>query len=163
MSEGVHERAVRLLAAERVEGLAADDRTWLDEHLEHCPDCAAHGRALEEALGALRAVSVPVRPALVATTQLRVRLRARELREQRARMRALWVACALSWLLGAVTAPLLWRAFAWIGSSLALPNIVWEVSFALWWVTPAAVVAGVLAWWRSRVARENGYGASLPR
>ena len=162
MSEDVHQRAARLIAAECVEGLAAGERTWLEEHLEHCADCAAHGRAIEEALRALRAVSVPVRPALLAATHLRVRLRARELHEQRSRMRALCISCALSWILGVVTAPLLWRAFAWVGRSLALPDIVWMASFALWWIVPAAV-GGTLAWWRSRVARENGYAAGLPR
>ncbi len=163
MSEDLHQRAGRLMAADRVEGLAADERVWLDEHLEQCAGCAARARATEKALQALRAVSVPVRDALVATTQLRVRLRARELADQRARMRALWIACAGSWILGAVTAPLLWRAFAWVGRSLALPDILWEVSFAFWWFTPAAAVGGVLAWWRSQVEKENGFGASLPR
>ncbi len=163
MSEDVHQRAGRLIAADRVEGLTADERSWLDEHLERCAGCAARARATEEALRAFCAVSVPVHPALVSATQQRLRLRARELAEQRARMRALWIACAGSWILGAVSAPLLWRAFAWVGRSLALPDILWEVSFAFWWFTPAAVVGGVLTWWRSRVARENGFGAGLSR
>lgn len=163
MSEDLHQRAARLVAAEHIEGLSAGDRAWLDEHLEGCKDCAARSRATEDALRALRAVSVPVRPALVSATQLRVRLRARELHEQLARMRAVWVACACSWFLGAVTGPLLWRAFAWVGHTLALPDIVWKISFALWWITPAAAAGGVLAWWRSRAERENDYAGGLPR
>ncbi len=157
MSEDTHERASRLIGAKHIEGLTDTEWTWLDEHLATCPGCAARARAAEEALGALRVVSVPVRPEVVAATQLRVRLRARELHEQRARMRALWLACALSWLLGAVTAPFLWQATTWIAERFALSTTVSVALFTLGWSVPAAVGAAVVVWWRSQVATRNGF------
>ncbi len=157
MSEDLHQRAARLIAAERIEGLAADERAWLDDHLEGCRNCAALAKTTEDALRALRAVSVPVRPTLVSATQLRVRLRARELQEQRARTRALWFFCALSWILGAITAPFLWHATQWIAERFALSTAFSVVLFVLGWSVPAAVGAAVLVWWRSQAAAENGF------
>ncbi len=161
MNENVHQRAARLIATERIEGLSASERSWLDEHLEGCPDCAARARTTEEALRALRAISVPVRPALVTTTQFRVRMRARELREQESRMHGLWVSCALSWVLGVLSAPLLWWGFHWAGRHMALPDVAWQTAFALWWVMPAVATAAVLAGLRVRAQKENGIQESL--
>ncbi len=161
MSEDVHQRATHLISVERVEGLAPGERMWLEEHLEHCADCAAQAQATEEALRALRAISVPVRPALVTTTQFRVRMRARELQEQKARMRALWLACALSWVLGALTAPFLWQATEWVAERFALSMAVSVALFVLAWSVPAAVGAAVLVWWRSQYATKNGFSSRL--
>ena len=161
MSEDVHQRATHLISVERFEGLAPGERMWLAEHLEHCADCAAQAQATEEALRALRAVSTPVRPALLAATQLRVRLRAREMREQRSRMRALYIACALSWVLGAISAPFLWQATEWIAERFALSMAVSVALFVLGWSVPAAVGAAVLVSWRSQNAAKNGFSSRL--
>ena len=165
MNEDAHERAQKLIDAWHVEGLAASPqaRDWLAAHLEACPECAARAQATERALRSLRVAAAPVSPSLVASTQQRVRLRARELGEHQARMRALWVSCAFSWLLGVLTAPLVWRGFQWVGQRLALSEVVWVAAFALWWVTPAAVVGAVLA---GRLLRPFGGGrdvVTLPR
>jgi predicted anti-sigma-YlaC factor YlaD len=163
MKEDAHERAGRLIDTERVEGLASADREWLGKHLEECDRCRARLQATERAVRTLRSVTVHINPTLVSTAQLRVRLRARELREHESRMRALWVCCVLSWILGAVTAPLLWQGFAWVGHRLALPDAIWITSFVLWWLVPAALVGAVFGWYRGHRASENGYMASLPR
>ena len=120
------------------------------------------GSANEHALQALRSNSVSVDPALVSTTQARVRLRARELRENQVRMRALWISCALSWVLGVASAPLVWRAFHWIGLHAALPKMIWESAFALWWLLPAGCGGGsdCLA---TAARREPGKYTTLPR
>jgi len=159
MNEDVHERAQKLIDAWHVEGLAASDRAWLETHLEACPGCAARAQATEHALSALRVAVLPVNPSLVSSTQQRVRLRARELREHQARMRALWVSCALSWLLGVLTAPLLWWTLEWLTQRAALPKAVWLMAFPLLWTLPAAAVGAVLAWRRARAPSENGYPA----
>jgi anti-sigma factor RsiW len=165
MKEDDHERAQKLIAAGHIEGLAAirQQTDWLESHLEACPECAARAQATERALHSLRVAAVPINPSLVTSTQQRVRLRARELREHQARMRALWLSCALSWLLGVLTAPLVWRGFQWAGQHLALSKVVWVAAFALWWVTPAAVVGAVLA---GRLLRPSGGSrdvVTLPR
>ena len=158
MSEDVHKRAERLIATSNVEGISAPDREWLDEHLESCGRCAARFAALEQVVASLHSVSLPLDPAVVEATRRRVHARALELREHDARMRALWMSCALSWMLGAVSAPLLWRGLEWIGQRLALPQPVQVVAFVFWWIVPAVAVAAVLTWRRSRALTENGYG-----
>jgi anti-sigma factor RsiW len=110
-----HERAQKLLAAARVEGLTAAERAWLDSHLEACGDCSVYAESLERAIAALRTFQAPVDSALMEATRRRLHLRARELHEQEVRMRALWMACGLSWVLGVLTAPLLWWGLEWIG------------------------------------------------
>lgn len=163
MKESMHEQAERLITASRVEGVSPADREWLDRHLEGCTACAQRAAAVDDLVRSFRSLPVRVDPGVVRSTQLRVRLRARELREHQIRMRALWVSCALSWISGAVTAPLLWRGSEWIGQHMALPQAVWITAFILWWTVPAAVVAAVLVWRRSRVANENSYATTEPR
>jgi len=161
MSDDFHKSAERLLAALKVEGISPTERGWLDGHLESCARCAEHAAALGRAVASLRSVAIPLEPALVQTTQFRVRRRARELREQESRMHGLWFSCALSWALGVLSAPLLWWGFQWVGRHMALPDVAWQTAFALWWAMPAAATAAVLAGLRARAAKENGIQESL--
>jgi len=163
MSEDVHQQAERLIAVARVEGISSAEREWLEGHLESCARCDEHATALERAVGALRTVSIPLDPALVRATQFRVRLRAQELREEKSRMRGLWISCALSWVLGALSAPLLWWGFQWVGRHMVLPDLAWQTAFVLWWVMPAAAVAAVLAGLRERASSENRFLGSPRR
>ena len=158
MSTEIHERACRLIDASHVEGISASEREWLEAHLAECTACQARALANERALQALRSNTVSIDPAVVSTTQARVRWRARQLRESQARLHALWISCALSWLLGAATAPLLWEAIAWLGRRLDVSQGVWITVFAMCWLEPATVVGAFVAWKQSRasVAR-NGH------
>ncbi len=146
MNPEVHERACRLIDAWHVEGISAVEHEWLEAHLTECAACQARARANERALQALRSNTVRVDPALVSTTQARVRWRARELRENQARLRALWISCGLSWLLGTLTAPLLWQAIAWLGRRFEISQAIWVAAFAFCWIAPATVVGAVVAW-----------------
>jgi anti-sigma factor RsiW len=152
MREDIHERAVRLIDKLRVEGLSAEERDWLEAHLESCAQCQKQARETERALRALRSAVPRFDDTLVRTTQMRARIRAREIIENAARMRALWISCTLSWVLGVVSAPLLWRGFEWIGYRWAISRAVWMTGFALSWVAPAVVVAAVIAWRQARDA-----------
>ncbi|MGD0921490.1 MAG: zf-HC2 domain-containing protein [Terriglobia bacterium] len=145
-----HEQAKRLLDASAVEGISGADQTWLDAHLESCPGCAAYGESVRRAVSALRSLSVALDPAVVEATRWRVHFRARELRKHEARTQALWFSCALSWVLGAVTAPLLWQATAWLGHRLDLSASISITLFAFTWVVPATLVGAAVAWWRMR-------------
>jgi hypothetical protein len=49
-----------------------------------------------------------------------------------------------SWLLGVVSAPFVWRLFAWAGSQLNLPKLVLEFGFVLWWTVPALIAVAVV-------------------
>jgi hypothetical protein len=160
MREDVHQRAERLIVANRVEGLSASDQEWLNLHLEGCARCASHADSTEQALRSLRSASVRVGPGLIRATRLRVHARAVELRERRTQMTMLWVSCALSWVLGAFSAPFVWRAFAWLGEHYKIPAIAWQVGFALWWALPAGAVAVVLV---VRRAQAQGGDESMDR
>jgi anti-sigma factor RsiW len=157
-----HEQAKQLLDASAVEGISGADQTWLDAHLESCPGCAAYGESVRRALSALRSLSVALDPAVVEATRLRVRQRAHELREHQSRMRALWMACGLSWAMGVVSAPLLWWGLEWVGERIAVSWPVWFTVFAFSWIVPAVVVAAALAWRRAMRAAQNGQAAVEP-
>ena len=150
MSKDVHQRAECLIVASRVEGLSTSDQGWLDQHLESCARCAQRADSTAQALQSLRSVSVRVGPVLIHATRLRVHARALELGERRTQMTMLWVSCALSWVLGALSAPFVWRAFAWLGERSGIPAFAWQLGFALWWALPAAAVTVVVVMRRTQ-------------
>lgn len=149
MSEDMHNRARSLANASRAESITDSDRAWLDAHLEECAECAAYAASVDRAVTALRSFQVSIDPAVMEATRRRVQLRAQELREQQSRRRGLWVACAFSWLLGVLSAPLLWLAFEWAGQRLSLPEPLWILALATCWFVPAAAAAAVLSWRKS--------------
>ena len=143
MSEQLHARAERLIAQERVEGLPAADQQWLRQHLAECVSCAEHAGATEQAIRALRGVSVPRPKTLASRTQVRVRRRTQQVRGE-PRWRMVYTAGGISWVFGAATAPYVWRGLEWVGHRMGLPNIIWELGFGLWWALPAVTVAVIL-------------------
>ena len=150
MRDDIHERALELIDKRQVESLTTEERNWLEAHLESCAQCRKQALETERALRALRSAAPRFDVTLVLTTQMRARVRARELIENAARMRALWISCTLSWVLGVVSAPLLWRGFEWIGHRWAVSRAEWMTGFALSWVAPAVVAAAVIAWRQAR-------------
>jgi hypothetical protein len=144
MSQDVHARAGELIAQERVEGISAAERSWLEQHLAECELCTEQERTTEEAIRALRGVAIPLPRTLASRAQMRVRLRAQELHAQEPHWRLILAACGVSWAFGAVTAPYVWRSLAWLGHRAGMPKIMWEMGFGLWWALPAVVVAVIL-------------------
>lgn len=144
MSNDTHARAEGLIAKERVEGISAAEQQWLGQHLRECVLCADNANATQEALRSLRTLSVPFPRELARRTQFRVRLRAQELRASEPRWRMVWMASGVSWVLGAATAPYVWRSLEWIGHRMGIPKLIWEMGFGVWWALPAIVAAVVL-------------------
>jgi len=145
MSENLHQRAQQLFSQSLVEGLSSADQAWLEAHLRECAACVREVASTRELLHAFRSVPVSVPRDLAARTQMRVRLRAQESAQASASSALLWVITGASWLLGVLSAPLVWRGFAWVGSQLNVPKPVLELGFVLWWAVPALIaVAGVL-------------------
>ena len=144
MNNDLHVRASRLIAEGRVEGISGRDREWLDQHLADCPDCNRLACATDRALESLRSLSVPLPPALASRTQLRVYLRASQMRERRSAGWASWAACGFSWAVGIASAPYVWRGFEWLGHRAGLPSIMWQMGFVLWWTVPALVAAAAV-------------------
>ena len=158
VSAELHERARRLIDQERVEGLAPEERRWLEDHLAGCEACAGRAASAEAALRAFKSVSVALPPGLAASTNMQVREKAAELKQRRARNLALIAGCAVSWVAGVASAPLVWKLCAWIGGTLALPRIVWVAGFACWWLVPAASAGLVILWARARAEGEDFNG-----
>ena len=150
MSENVHQRALQLIAQTRVEGIAEADSTWLRAHVEECDFCAEHARSTDLAVQMLRTAPIALPDGLANRTQFRVRLRAQELRDREPQRRALWFACAVSWIFGVASAPYVWGLFQWFGLRTGLPKLVWEVGFGLWWTIPALFAVAVLLMENSR-------------
>jgi anti-sigma factor RsiW len=150
MTENVHQRAQQLFAQLLVEGfLNAEERAWLDAHLRECAECAGEVAGTQELLRAVRHVPVTVPSDLAARTQMRVRLRAQETAEVASSNALLWTITAASWLLGVLSAPLVWRVFAWAGARFDLPKPVLELGFVLWWAVPGLIALAVVLYQRA--------------
>ncbi len=157
MKQETHIRASQLIAQERVEGISQSDREWLSGHLHDCARCAEIAHQTDQALRTLRTAAIPLPDGLARRTQFRVRLRAQELREREPKRRALWFACAVSWIFGVASAPYVWSLFQWFGQRTGVPKLVWEVGFALWWTIPALFVVAVLLMERVRQGDEPAW------
>jgi hypothetical protein len=144
MNETTHQRANQLLARRRVQPLSREDEQWLTVHLAECATCSAEDARTAGALSLLRSMQIHVPRNLAGRTQLRVRLRAEELREHGPANRLIWAVAVLSWIFGLATAPLVWRGFSWMGAELHLPTVVWATGVVLWWVVPALVATGIV-------------------
>ena len=155
MNQEMHTRAEQLIAQERVEGISQADHDWLSAHLQDCAQCADHARHTEHALRSLRTMSIPLPSGLASRTQFRVQLRLQEMREREPKRRALWLACALSWAFGIVSAPYVWRLFQWFGERTGMPKLVWEVGFGLWWTIPALFFVIVVFMEKMRQSSES--------
>lgn len=151
----LHEWARQLIDKERIEGLAHDERLWLGDHLAGCETCGGRAAATDAAVRALKSVSVQVPRGLAASTTLRVHEEATKLKHQRARKLALIAGCAVSWIAGVASAPLVWRLCEWVGTTFDLPKIVWELGFVSWWLAPAAFVGLVILWVSERTQRDE--------
>jgi len=104
MNKNLHDRAEKLIAQERIEGISQTERDWLAAHLGECPVCAQVAQQTTAALRALRGLPVLLPRGLAERTQFRVQLRAQEMREREPRRRLLWIMCVMSWALGIAAA-----------------------------------------------------------
>lgn len=156
MSENMHQRAQELLAQSLVEGISSIDQAWLDAHLGECTACARQAALTGGLLNALRRVPVAVPRDLAARTQLRVRLRTQQAAQTPDGGVLLWIITAASWLLGILSAPFVWRLFAWAGSQLNVPKLVLEFGFVLWWTIPALVAVAAVLYQRELSGNDGG-------
>jgi hypothetical protein len=140
----LHEKARQLIAAARVEGISPADRDWLDAHLQSCLSCSESAMATEQAIRSMRQFAVQVDPALIARTKRAVHLRSREIQGFHAQLVPLWTSCAISWVLGGVTLPWVWRGIEWVGHYLNLPSPIEVFLLVLWWALPTLGVAALM-------------------
>ena len=155
MSNDLHERAEKLIAQDRVEGISQKEREWLDAHLRECAECSQAAQETANALNALRGIAVAPPRGLADRTKFRVQLRAQELRVREPRRTWLWIVCAMSWGLGVASAPYVWQVFEWVGRYTGAPKLVIEFGFGLWWAIPGLVAAAIVILENVRQARER--------
>jgi anti-sigma factor RsiW len=144
MNTDIHSRAWQLVLESRAGTIGQSERIWMEDHLLACAACRARANSVDEAIRSLRSVAVQLDPAVVEVTRMRVRARSREVGARRPPRLWLWLACALSWAWIAESGTLLWRGFAWLAGRFGVPSPIWQMTFALWWVLPALVVAAAL-------------------
>jgi len=142
MRRDPHHEARELIAPG--EGLSDKQQAWLRTHLAECAACRGYAEAAGRVVRALRSIPITADSRLVRATQMRVRFHASRLRETRERMWFVGVACLLVGISSALTAPLLWRFFEWMGEQSGVSNTVWQTGFAFFCVAPALVVGALL-------------------
>jgi len=144
MKSHEHERAMELIMRRGTEELAAANLGWLDSHLATCAACNDYAASFAESGRLLRAMAITASPALVATTQARLRARALHLQEQRSRMVLIAISFCLGALSSAFSAWLWWRFGGWVAERLGLSPAIVEPGIMLFLVLPALVIAGLM-------------------
>jgi len=142
MTRNAHDEARELIALG--ESLSDAQQTWLRAHLQECVACHDHAEAAGRVVRALRSQPLAADSALVRATQMRVRSRALELRQQQERIWLVCLSCLFVGISAAITTPLFWRAFAWMGAWAGVSSWVWQAGFTFFWISPALVVSALL-------------------
>lgn len=142
MTRNPHDQAQELLALGG--GLSDPQQAWLRTHLEGCASCRGYAETAGQIVRALRSVPVTADSRLVRATQMRVRFHASRLRETRERTWLVGMACLLVGISSALTAPLFWRFFEWMGEYSRVSNAVWQAGFAFFCIAPALLVGALL-------------------
>lgn len=136
MTHDPHQQAQELIACGEHD-VSDSQQAWLRTHLHGCASCRDYAQAAEQFVRSLRSVPVVADLALVRTTQMRVRLRSRELQQRRERMWLVWMSCILVGLSVAITTPFLWRGWGWLAERAHVSSPVWQVEFMIFWFAPA--------------------------
>jgi predicted anti-sigma-YlaC factor YlaD len=144
MTRDAHEQARNWIALGGVDDLPEAQRARLQTHLRECEACRDYAEATDRVIRSVRSVPIAAGPALVRATQMRVRDRARQLREERERLWLVAMSCFLVGLSTAITTPLLWRAFQWIGSRTEVSSLLWQVGFTVFAIAPAILTSVLL-------------------
>jgi hypothetical protein len=144
MTNREHDRAIDLITRRGVEDIATPDASWLDSHLTACAACSEYAALANSTGRLLRSVAITASPALVATTQARLRARAAYLREQRSRMVLIAISFCIGAMSSALSAWLWWRFGGWVARHAGLPSAVVEPGILLFLLLPAIVIAALL-------------------
>ena len=134
-------RQARELIAWGSQDIGDSEQIWLRMHLDGCASCRDYAQAAERFVRSLRSVPVAADLTLVRSTQMRVRLHARQLRQTQDRVWLVSMSCLLVGLSAAITTPFLWRCCQWLGEWAQVSTPVWEVGFVVFWISPALVAS----------------------
>jgi len=154
MTRDTHDEARELIALG--EDLSAAQQIWLQAHLQACAPCRDYAEIADRVVRALRSLPVAADSRLVRATQMRVRFHASRLRETREHMWLVGFACMGVGLSAALTVPLLWRLFAWMGEWAGVSTLIWQVSFIVFFSAPALVVSVLLLACGTHLTKHEG-------
>jgi hypothetical protein len=143
MIQNEHDRAREIVAltGHRSQPLTASEQAWLRQHLVQCDSCRSYAEAAQRVVLSLRSVPIAADARLVRATQMRVRFHAARLRETRERTWLISIACIGVGISAAITAPLFWRLFAWMGEQAGISSPIWQTAFIFFWIAPAMAVS----------------------
>jgi predicted anti-sigma-YlaC factor YlaD len=144
MTLDVHEQARQWIAFGGVDDLPETRRVWLQAHLHECESCRNYAQATSQVIRSVRSVPIAADPGLVRSTQMRVRARARQLQEKQEHLWLVAMSCLGVGLSAAITTPLLWRGFEWLGQWTQVSVPVWQTGFAIFWIAPALLTSVLL-------------------
>ena len=155
MTQSSHQ-GVRRLIATSADDLSEAQQAMLRAHLQDCAACRDYAAATAEIVRTLRGVPLAADPKLVRNTQARVRARGVALRQRQQWLSLVALACPLVGLSAAITTPLVWRAFQWMGTYAGLSKTLWQVGFTFYWIAPSLLVS-VLLLFRGTHLANGGY------
>jgi hypothetical protein len=144
MTRDVHQQTQEWIALNGVDGLSEAQQSQLQAHLQECDICREYAEATRQVIRSLRSVPLTAGPSLVRTTQARVRQHAQLLRQHKERLWMVGVACAGIGFSAAVTIPIMWKIFSWMGSWAGVSSPVWETGFGVFVIAPALLVSVLL-------------------
>ena len=143
MTQSLHDEVRRLIATSASD-LSEARQALLQAHLQDCGPCRDYAAATAEIVRALRGVPLAADPRLVRKTQASVRAHAVALRQRQQWLSLVALACPLVGLSAAITTPLVWRAFQWMGTYAGLSRTLWQMGFTFYWVAPSLLVSVLL-------------------
>lgn len=155
MTNRDHERALELIMRRGTEEIAARDAEWLETHLGVCADCNDYAEAFASAARLMRTTTVMASSALVSSTQMRLRARAHELEEQRARVVLIALSFCLGALSSAASAWLWWRFGGWVAEHVGLSQAIVQPGIMVFLLLPALIIAGVMLAFPHSIAQER--------
>jgi predicted anti-sigma-YlaC factor YlaD len=141
MKADIHQQVQQWIACAGVEDVAGEGSASLQQHLLECPSCRDYADAASQMVEALRSVPFAADSNLVRSTQQRVRARAYQLQQERNRLQFVWMSCALVAFAAAVTTPFLWQGFRWISEIANVSTPVWQIGFAIFWISPSLAIS----------------------
>lgn len=161
MPSDSHERARFLVDRDLLEGNSAEERRWLDSHLEQCLECSGYAALTTRSVRALDAFAFELDPAAAMRVENVVRERAARMSAGDLHPRTLWLGTAVAIGLTIAGTLALWQPAMWLAGRWNLPSPAWIVAFAAFWPVPSLLVAA-LPFLRARLYKEpDGQGETL--
>lgn len=135
---------IRSLIATSADDLSQAQQALLHAHLQDCGSCRDYAATAAEIVRAVRGIPLAADPRLVLQTQARVRARAFALRQRQQWLTLVALACPFVGLCAAITTPLIWRAFDWVGTHAGLSRPLWQAGFVFYCIVPALLISVLL-------------------